>query len=63
MSMGGKIDKTINIGTAPPIFRLFGQNYLRIGSLLPDDAAPPKVAQLYIYDTQNGISNRLSTVG
>lgn len=61
-SMGGKIDKSLNNGSAPPVFRLCGQNYHRIGSLMPDEGDTPKFAQLYIYDTQNEISNRICSV-
>ncbi|XP_076885786.1 uncharacterized protein LOC143535408 [Bidens hawaiensis] len=57
-SMGGKIDKSINKGNAPFIFRLSGQNYHNIGSLLPTTGSKPKFAQLYIYDTDNEVSNR-----
>ncbi|XP_076890293.1 uncharacterized protein LOC143541329 [Bidens hawaiensis] len=59
-SMGGKIDKSINKGNAPFIFRLSGQNYHSIGSLLPATGSKPKFAQLYIYDTDNEVSNRQS---
>jgi len=57
-SMGGKIDKSINKGKGPNIFRLSGQNYHLIGSLLPEHGSTPKFAQLYIYDTENEVSNR-----
>ena len=58
-SMGGKVDTKINIqGQAPYVFRLHGQTYHRIGSLLPEEGAPPKFAQLYIYDTANENENR-----
>lgn len=59
-SMGGKVDTSRNDGGGPPQFILSGQNYHRIGSLLPTEGHTPKYAQLYIYDTQNEISNRLS---
>ncbi|XP_035832001.1 uncharacterized protein LOC110870495 [Helianthus annuus] len=62
-SMGGRIDKTINRGNAPYVFRLSGQNYHTIGSLLPDDGKEPKFSQLYIYDTDNEIFNRQNAVG
>ncbi|XP_042055739.1 uncharacterized protein LOC121800221 [Salvia splendens] len=45
-SLGGKIDNSLNTGRAPPIFRLHGQNYHLIGSLLPLDGCSPKFAQL-----------------
>ncbi|KAI3737233.1 hypothetical protein L2E82_27230 [Cichorium intybus] len=57
-SMGGKIDSSINKGNAPYIFRLSGQNYHSMGSLLPANGSKPKFSQLYIYDTENEVSNR-----
>ncbi|KAL3625905.1 hypothetical protein CASFOL_030434 [Castilleja foliolosa] len=57
-SMGGKIDHDINKGSGPRIFRLNGQNYHMIGSLIPEDSSTPKFAQMYIYDTENEVSNR-----
>jgi len=35
--MGGKVDSSINRGNAPFVFRISGENYHRIGSLLPTD--------------------------
>ncbi|KAL3623641.1 hypothetical protein CASFOL_032457 [Castilleja foliolosa] len=61
-SMGGKIDHDINRGTGPPIFRMHGQNYHLIGSLLPENGATPKFAQMYIYDTENEVSHRKNSV-
>nr|KAJ0200997.1 hypothetical protein LSAT_V11C600334260 [Lactuca sativa] len=40
-----------------------GQNYHSIGSLLPTPDSRPKFCQLYIYDTENEISNRSTTFG
>ncbi|XP_022030290.1 uncharacterized protein LOC110931193 [Helianthus annuus] len=57
-SMGRKIDSSINKGNAPYIFRLGGQNYHSMGSLLPENGEKPKFAQLYIYHTDNEVSNR-----
>jgi hypothetical protein len=59
-SLGGKIDCSSDSGPGPPHFVISGQNYHRLGSLVPTAGEPPKFAQLYIYDTQNEISNRLS---
>jgi hypothetical protein len=59
-SLGGKIDSGMDDGPGPPHFVIAGQNYHRIGSLIPGNNQPPKFAQLYIYDTQNEIANRLS---
>ncbi|KAI3741126.1 hypothetical protein L1987_58793 [Smallanthus sonchifolius] len=62
-SMGGKIDSSINRGGAPYIFRLSGQNYHTMGSLLPEHGSKPKFSQLYIYDTENEVSNRQGVFG
>ena len=59
-SIGGKVESSINDGFRPPQFILHGQNYHRIGSLLTESGSTPKFAQLYIYDTQNEVSNRVS---
>lgn len=62
-SMGGKVDDSINRrGRGPYVFRLHGQTYHSIGSLLPEPGAPPKFAQLYIYDTENETENRLNAL-
>ncbi|XP_031091157.1 uncharacterized protein LOC115996159 [Ipomoea triloba] len=60
--MGGKIDRSLNNGVAPPIFRINGQNFHRIGSLLPTNGVQPKFAQLYIHDTEHEIENRINSV-
>nr|KAJ0207352.1 hypothetical protein LSAT_V11C500293940 [Lactuca sativa] len=41
-SMGAKVDSSINKGNAPYIFRLSGQNYHSMGSLLPTPGSSPK---------------------
>jgi hypothetical protein len=61
-SMGATIDKTRNKGNAPPVFVLNGENYHQIGSLLPKDGEQPRFAQLYIYDTDNELKNRMASV-
>ncbi|XP_019160752.1 PREDICTED: uncharacterized protein LOC109157307 [Ipomoea nil] len=61
-SMGGKIDKSLNKGGAPTVFRLSGQNYHLMGGLLPEDGKEPHFAQLYIYDTANEKNNRIKAV-
>lgn len=61
-SLGGKIESNINNGSAPSTFLLHGQNYHLLGSLLPEEGSTPKFSQLYIYDTENEIQNRISAV-
>ncbi|XP_031279102.1 uncharacterized protein LOC116137546 [Pistacia vera] len=59
-TMGGNIDTDINRNTSPYVFKLCGQNYHHIGTLLPPAGKKPTFAQLYIYDTQCEISHRLN---
>jgi hypothetical protein len=61
--MGGKINTSQNNGNRPPVFVMNGENYHQIGSLLPLPGEQPKFTQLYIYDTENEISNRMAAVG
>ena len=41
-------------------FSIHGQVYHLIGSLLPEEGQLPRFAQLYIYDTENEVRNRLN---
>lgn len=59
-SMGGKIDNEINIGNGPYVFRLNGQTYHRIGSLLPADGSKPMYAQLYMFDADDEVKGRMN---
>ena len=43
-SLGGKVDRSVNNGIGPYVFRLNGQNYHRIGSLLPIEGEKPTFA-------------------
>ncbi|XP_035837612.1 uncharacterized protein LOC110893035 [Helianthus annuus] len=61
-SFGGKIDHAINSGRSLYTFRISGQNYHRIGSLLPVEGEQPRYAQLYFYDTQNEVKNRITAL-
>ncbi|XP_029148314.1 uncharacterized protein [Arachis hypogaea] len=60
--MAGKVSYAINNGSSSPTFLLSGQNYHSIGSLIPSDNNRPKFAQLYIYDTENEVQNRVTAV-
>lgn len=62
-SSGGQVDHKINSGGAPYCFKIRGTNMHFVGSLLPPDGEHPKFSQLYIYDTDNEIANRLGVVG
>ncbi|XP_038720003.1 uncharacterized protein LOC120012639 [Tripterygium wilfordii] len=62
-SLGSRIDTTLNDSFGPYVFRLGGQNYHRIGSLLPAHGDSPKFAQLYVHDTEHEVFNRMMVVG
>ncbi|XP_074293544.1 uncharacterized protein LOC141620620 [Silene latifolia] len=62
ISMGGKIDHSINQGKGPYTFRMGGQNCHRIGTLVPTGDARPKFCQLYIYDTEEEVQNRKNAI-
>ncbi|GKC64429.1 putative PIF1 DNA helicase/replication protein A1-like protein, partial [Tanacetum coccineum] len=61
-SMAGHQDTSVNVGRGPYCYRLHGENYHLAGSLLPKTGKPAKFAQLYIYDTENEITNRIKAV-
>ena len=58
-SPGMSIDEEKRSGRGPPNIRIQGQVCHRIGSLLPQDGETPKFAQLYIFDTDNEVQNRM----
>lgn len=62
-SHGAKVDYAVMKGRGPYTFRMHGQNYHAIGSLLPAEGLSPKYAQLYIYDAEHEIENRLNSFG
>ncbi|PWZ38835.1 hypothetical protein Zm00014a_015960 [Zea mays] len=51
--------RSINNGTTPYVFKINGVVHHRIGSLLPSHGLQPQFAQLYIYDTEHEVQNRL----
>ncbi|CAN1298314.1 ATP-dependent DNA helicase pif1 [Linum perenne] len=60
--MGGKVNHSLNQGRGPYTFSISGQIYHRIGSLLPSEGVKPKFGELYIYDTENEVKNRIDAV-
>nr|GEX31316.1 helicase [Tanacetum cinerariifolium] len=58
-SFRARIDHSINVGMGLYTFRINGQNYHRIGSLLPKEGTQHRYAQLWFFDTHNEIRNRL----
>ncbi|GKA50236.1 hypothetical protein Tco_0743309, partial [Tanacetum coccineum] len=62
-SFGAKIDESINAGRGPYVFKVSGQIYHWIGSLCPPPGEAPRFLQLYIYDTDNEVENRMRHFG
>ena len=60
--MGANIDRTMNDGRGPPVFKICGQIHHRIGSLIPPDGRPPKFIQLYVYDTSAEVENKIASL-
>lgn len=60
-SIGAQVDKSINDGSGPYVFRIYGQVHHKIGTLIPYDGKP-KFAQLYVYDTDREIENRIKAL-
>ncbi|PKB97523.1 hypothetical protein RhiirA5_258470, partial [Rhizophagus irregularis] len=61
-SLGANIDHQITGVGGVYTFRIHGEMYHRIGTLLPNPENPPSFAQIYIYDTDHEINNRLSVI-
>uniref|UniRef100_A0A0R0HZ68 Helitron helicase-like domain-containing protein n=1 Tax=Glycine max TaxID=3847 RepID=A0A0R0HZ68_SOYBN len=59
---GIKFNKSINHSRGPPKIRIQGQPCHRIGSMLPMPGKEPKFAQLYIFDTENEVQNRINAI-
>ncbi|AQK72025.1 Retrotransposon-like protein [Zea mays] len=60
--MGAHIDRSLNDGRGPPVFKICGQIHHRIGSLLPMTDQPPKFLQLYVYDTSHEVNNQIRSL-
>ncbi|GJY10516.1 ATP-dependent DNA helicase PIF1-like protein [Tanacetum coccineum] len=60
-SFGSRIDHSINTGRGVYTFRINGQNYHRIRSLLSALRFQPRYAQVYFFDTHNVVKIRMST--
>ncbi|GJS73021.1 DNA helicase [Tanacetum coccineum] len=59
-SFGAKIDESINNGIGPYVFKVSRHVYHWIGSLCPLAGEPPRFLQLYIYDMQHELENRMT---
>nr|XP_043614074.1 uncharacterized protein LOC122586020 [Erigeron canadensis] len=58
-SFGATINDSINDGSGPYVFRIEGQIHHWLGTMCPPDNEKPRFLQMYIYDTDNELRNRL----
>lgn len=58
-SMVGKVEKSINKTNGLYVFKLGGQSYQLMGSLLLVEDSDPKFAQPYIHDTSEVVEQRV----
>ena len=61
-SIGAKQDTSVNQGYGPYCYRIQGENYHLMGTLLPQQGKQPAFSQLYIYDKATEIQNRINGV-
>ncbi|KAL3628077.1 hypothetical protein CASFOL_028179 [Castilleja foliolosa] len=62
-SFGARVDDAVNDGQGPYVFKVSGQVSHWIGSICPPDNECPRFLQLYIYDTENEVPNRMRFFG
>ena len=58
-SFGANVDKDVNDSHGPYVFKILCQISRKIGSLSPDPAKGPRFLQLYLFDIENEVQNRL----
>ena len=62
-SFGAEIDDSVNDGRDPYVFKISGEIHHWIGTICPTNINEPKFMQLYIYDTEHEIANRMEHFG
>nr|GEV59003.1 helitron helicase-like domain-containing protein [Tanacetum cinerariifolium] len=60
---GARVDESINNRRGPYVFKISGQIYHWISTVCPFVGDPPRFLQLYIYDTENEVANRMRHFG
>lgn len=58
-SMCARVDRVINRPRGPYVCSICGHVHHRIRSLVPCSSAFPRFIELYVYDTDNEIDNRI----
>ncbi|KAL8156433.1 hypothetical protein AgCh_001501 [Apium graveolens] len=58
-----RVDKFVNVhGGGPFCYRQGGQNHHNMGSFKPIEGSKPQFCQLYFYDTDNEVDNRIFAI-
>jgi hypothetical protein len=52
-SMEAKVIESINDGHGPYVFKISGQVFHRIGSMIPTPSSRPECAQLFLFDIEH----------
>ncbi|KIK80916.1 hypothetical protein PAXRUDRAFT_157361, partial [Paxillus rubicundulus Ve08.2h10] len=58
-SVGGQVDNSVNNGCGPYVYKIHGEVYHHIGSLLPAKGGAPVFVQLYIYNLAVALNSRM----
>nr|KAJ0188794.1 hypothetical protein LSAT_V11C900457270 [Lactuca sativa] len=61
-SFGANVDEVVNHDRGPYVFKISGQISHRIGSLSPDPIKGPRFLQLYLFDLEHEVQNRLRAI-
>ena len=59
-SLGAKFDLSLLQGGGPYVLKLHGELYHNHGALIPNDGSEGSYAQLYIYDAEDALNQRVS---
>ncbi|WOH08718.1 hypothetical protein DCAR_0728165 [Daucus carota subsp. sativus] len=59
-SVGANMDKSINNGRGPFVYRIHGVLYHQIGSLFAEESKKPVFSQIYMYDNQEQVSKHMN---
>lgn len=59
ISLRAQVDNSVKRGRGPYVFKISGQSYHWIGGLCQPENCDPRFLQLYVFDTQNEVDNRL----
>ncbi|GJQ92539.1 DNA helicase [Tanacetum coccineum] len=62
-SFGAHVDDSVNKRRGPYVFKISGQIYHWIGAMCPASGDAPRFLQLYIYDTDYEVANRMRHFG